>query len=515
MRFLHSAPLVLALLAGACLDARGQSALEGRFAVTGFRVEGENPLSVSETHSILSPYAGEDVSLDRLQGATNALEAALKDRGFGFLRVILPPQDAHGVILLRVLAFKLNAVQVSGNRQFGTGNILRSLPALKAGESPNLREIARAQALANDHPAKQVAVTLRQGSRPDTVDAEVKVEESDPQQIFVMLNNTGTRDTGRLRLGAGYQYSNLFDRDHSVTATYTTSPGHTDDVKQYGVYYRAPVYPLNGALSAYYTASDTNSGTVANFFQVSGRGEFAGVRWTHRLLPLGSYGHSADVGVEDRFFENNVAFNGVPIGTNIRSRPLLLRYEGRWDASDHGLRHSIEVARNLRGGGSNDAAAYAGNRAGATPSWQVWRYSLEVHKLFGGWVATARLRGQFARDALVPGEQFALGGSGWVRGLEEREAAGDSGHVLNLEALSPLIFEGVRAVAFLDAGQTRLKDAGAGLAGKEGAASVGLGLRGTLRRQLSFSADWAHVLDGAGGTGNGHNRVHVSLVYRF
>lgn len=495
--------------------AHAQSAAEPRFAVSGFRVEGDNPLSAGATQAVLAPFTGESVSIDRLQAAAAALEAELKERGYSFLRVVVPPQDARGIILLRVLAFRLNAVNVSGNKKFGRENILRSLPALRAGESPNLREIARAQALANDHPSKQVLVTMRQGGRPDTVDADVKVEESDPQQFFVTLNNAGTSQTGRLRLGAGYQHGNLFDRDHALTATYTTSPGHTSDVKQYGLYYRAPIYSLNGALSAYYTASDTNSGTVANFFQVSGRGEFAGLRWTHRLLPIGRYGHSADVGVEDRFFENNVAFNGVPIGTNVRSRPLLLRYEGRWDAADHGLRHSIEFAHNLRGGGSNDDAAYAANRAGADSSWQAWRYSAEVHRLFGAWIATARLRGQLSRDALIPGEQFALGGAGWVRGLQEREATGDSGHVVNLEALSPPIFEGVRAIAFFDAGQARLRNALPGITGKQGVASIGLGLRGTLDRRLSFSADVAHVVNGAGGTDSGVNRAHLSLIYRF
>lgn len=508
--------LLLACAAAAAVGAaHAQATAESTFAVSGYRVEGDNPLSPGDTSTILAPFTGESVTIDRLQAAAAALEAELKERGYSFLRVVVPPQDARGTILLRVLAFKVNAVNVAGNKQFGRENILRSLPALRAGESPNLREIARAQALANDHPAKQVSVTMRQGSRPDTVDADVKVEESDPRQFFVTLNNAGTSQTGHLRLGAGYQHSNLFDRDHAVTATYTTSPGHTSDVKQYGLYYRAPVYRLNGAISAYYTASDTNSGTVANFFQVSGRGEFAGLRWTHRLLPLGSYGQSADFGVEDRFFENNVAFNGVPIGTNVRSRPLLLRYEGRWDAADRGIRHSVEFAHNLRGGGSNDAAAYSANRAGATSSWQAWRYSAEVHRLLGGWIATARLRGQLSRDALIAGEQFALGGAGWVRGLQEREATGDSGHVLNLEALSPPIFEGVRAIGFIDAGQARLRDAAPGLVSKQGAASVGLGLRGTLDRRLSFSADWAHVVNGAGATASSRNRAHLALIYRF
>ena len=39
------------------------------------------------------------------------------------------------------------SVNVSGNQHFDTANILASLPALQTGTTPNLREIARAQAL--------------------------------------------------------------------------------------------------------------------------------------------------------------------------------------------------------------------------------------------------------------------------------------------------------------------------------------------------------------------------------
>jgi hemolysin activation/secretion protein len=503
------------LLASAVGGALAQASAGSGLPVTGFRVQGENPLSEAATQAALRPFSGENVSIDRLQEAAAALEAKLKEEGYAFLRVVLPPQEARGEIVLRVLAFRLGAVTVSGNKHFDNANALASLPALRRGASPNLREVARDQALANEHPAKQISVTMTQGKALDTVDAEVKVEDNDPLQYFATLNNTGTAATGKWRLGAGVQHSNLWGRDHAVTATYTTSPGHTSDVKQYGVYYRAPFYALHGALSAYYTRSDTNSGTVAQFFQVSGRGEFAGLRWTQRLLPLGAYSHAAEIGVEDRFFENNVAFAGVPIGINVRSRPLLAHYEGRLDGADSGVRVAVDFAQNIRGGGSNDAAAYSGNRAGATPDWQAWRFALEGSKLLGGWVASARLRGQASRDALIPGEQFALGGASWVRGLPEREATGDTGYVANLELTTPELLEGLRGAAFADWGVARLRDASAGESARQGASSIGGGLRWRAGKNASVVLDWAHVFNGAGATPAGRNFGHLSVVIRF
>lgn len=508
----------LALAAFAPLPGAAQfTPPEIRFPVDTFVVEGENPLSASETERVLGPYRGGNVTLERLQEAVTALERELHARGHLFLRVALQPQLVQGTVRLNVLAFKLDEIRVTGNQHFSRENVLRSLPALKLGASPNLKYVARNQAHVNDHSAKNLVTTIHKSDKADSLYADVRVQDTPPQQFFVTLNNTGTSRTGHWRAGVGYSHTNLFDLDHSVTATYTTSPTHTNDIKQYGLFYRAPFYGIGGTATVYYTHSDANSGLVANFFQVSGRGEFIGARWTQRLLPIGLYNHTVDVGIEDRSFKNDISFNNTPIGVDVRSRPLLVRYEGRLGGADYEVRHLIEFAHNLSGGSSNNDFAYLSNRFGATRDWNAIRYALEGSQLFGGgWIAAAKVRGQLSDDALIPGEQFAIGGSAWVRGLEEREGTGDKGYVATLELQTPPIYEGLRALAFADTGQARLnRAAGSGLEATQSATSIGLGARWVWRRQLSVSVDWAYVLNGTASTNEHDNRVHASALYRF
>jgi hemolysin activation/secretion protein len=506
---------IVVLVAGASTPGLAQQATEPRMSVSGFRVEGDNPLAPEATQRLLAPFAGEQVTIDRLQAAAAALEEAIKASGHGFMRVVLPPQDATGTITLRVLAFRLGQVNLSGNKAFDNANVLRSLPSLRPGESPNLREIARNQAHVNDHPSKQVQVNMRQGRARDTVDADVRVEDSAPLHFFGSLNNSGAGTTGRWRLGLGVSHANLFDRDHAVTATWSTSPGHTSEVQQYGLYYRAPYYKLGGTLSAYYTRSDSDSGTVAEFFQVSGSGQFAGLRWTQRFAPIGAWSHAADIGLEDRLFDNNVTFNGTPIGVDVRSRPLLLRHEGSLAGAGFRVSHALELAHNLRGGRANSDAAYAGNRAGGERDWNAVRVTLQAAMDLSGWVASARLRGQWTADALIGGEQFGLGGAQGLRGLEEREGTGDRGHLATLELTTPPLAEGLRAIAFMDTGRAQLRAAGGAAAASAHATSFGFGVRWQWRRQLSVSVDAARVASAGGGLRTGDGRVHASLAVRF
>jgi hypothetical protein len=75
------------------------------FAIRGFDITGDNPLGGSETTRILAPFLRADATMDTLQKATAALEAALKARGYALHRVVLPPQSVADAVQLQIVKF--------------------------------------------------------------------------------------------------------------------------------------------------------------------------------------------------------------------------------------------------------------------------------------------------------------------------------------------------------------------------------------------------------------------------
>jgi hemolysin activation/secretion protein len=488
---------------------------EPRFPVRGFTIEGPLPIPLERAQAIVNRYTGDAVRVQDLQAAAAALEMELSTTGHPFHRVVLPPQELEGTVTLRVLAFRLANVSVKGNSFFSEENILASLPALKKGESPDVAAVGRNRSAANEHPSKTVEVTFKQSEAPDSVDADVAVIDQPPRNFFVGLNNIGDKRTGDYRATLGLQHSNLWNRDHSLTATYTTSPDHVPDVKQYGFYYRMPFYSVSGALTVFYAYSDVNSGTVAGAFQVSGRGRFGGLQWRQHLTPHGAYSHALEAALEDRFFDNNVTFSGTPLGVDVRSRPIMFSYHARYDTASSIVAGNVQYARNLGGGRENNDAAYSGNRAGATSDWDAWRYAAEGQRRIGSWALGFRVRGQYADQPLIPGEQFGLGGAQSVRGLHEREVTGDSGNTVTVEATIPLPAQGLAAIVFTDAGEVRSRNIAAGQPSRQNAIGAGFGLRWVVARRFSLGVDFAQVLNGVTTTDRGERRVHFSLVFRL
>ncbi len=519
----------LMLLAAAPTLASAQSETPGvpptpevRFTVSRFVIEGDNPLSEESTQAALARFTGEHAGLDGLLAAADALERAMAEAGHGFHRVSLPPQTLDGgLVTLSVVRFHVGEVVVEGNDFFGAEQVIASLPALVPGGAPDTTAIARSVAVANRHPARDVAVNLRRGSVPDSVDAVVRVQDRRPWTVFALLNNSGSPVTGRSRLSAGAQHSGLFGRDHAATVSATRSPQDFGAVRQYGLSYQVPVYDWSGWVSLSWVKSDVDIGQVAGIADVSGSGAFWSASFRQDLPRRGALRPAWSVTVQDRDFDNNVNFLppiSVAGGSDVRSRPLSLAVEGEYLRQAGNVRGYVAYVHNLPGGSHNTDGAYTNARAGAERRWNALRFGLSgAQALPGRWELRGRVDGQWAGETLIPGEQFGLGGAGSVRGFEERAVAGDNGAAASLELWSPGIpqLAGARLLGFVDAGVKDLERPAAGEEARDTLLGAGVGARWQWKENLSASLDYARVFDDAAGAGAGNTRWHLSVLYRY
>lgn len=217
--------VVAASFAFSSSQVLGADPVSLRFDITAYRVEGSTLLTNNQVQSAVAPFRRKQRDFADIQRALEALETAYRKAGFGAVQVFLPEQELQGgIVVLRVVEWRIGKVEITGNKHFDSGNIRRSLPALKEGQTPNSRALADNLRVANESPVKQARVVLRPSSKPNEVDAKVEVEDESPWRVFSTLDNTGTKQTGRTRLGVGLQHANLFNRDHVATAQMPAGP---------------------------------------------------------------------------------------------------------------------------------------------------------------------------------------------------------------------------------------------------------------------------------------------------
>ena len=519
---LVSAPLYLGAQPASTPDAVVQNGPV--FAIRGFDIVGESPLSSADVSRAVAPFLRSDATIETLQKATAALEAALKEKGFALHRVSLPPQEVGGVVKLNIVKFLIGKVSMDGRVALSEANIRASVPELAEGTAPNFRTLAVQTAIANESQAKRIQVALKESEEAGKIDARIVVTEARPWNFSATTSNTGSPATGNDRLTLAAGHANLFDSDHQLTLAYTTSLERPAAVNQAGLNYRVPLYRLGGVVGA----SVTQSSVLGEFgsFKSTGTGRTMGVNYSHYLPPVGGFRSYLGVAVDDKQFDVT-QINGVPLaGQSVhRSVPLTLGYTARLESDTAVWGFNLDVATNLATGASgNDLASYRTEDTRINSVlWNAVRGGGNYAAGWAnGWMWGVRGQFQYSADALIAGEQFGLGGATSVRGMAERSMAGDSGAMLSAEVTSRELSPGLRMLGFVDAGWLGNNNATANKPQSDSVSSAGVGLR-FVQPVFSITADYGRVIGGSAlpAVANsavpkvGDDKLHVNLSARF
>lgn len=551
-------------IAAALLVATGTATAEELFEIRRIEVGGNTLLADDAVRRLTAPFVGPDKGFRDIQMALEALEGAYRAAGYTAVQVITPEQElTGGTLRLEVRETPVATVTVAGNRHFSEANIRATLPSLQEGKTPNARLLSENIQLANENPAKQLDVVLALSEKhPGQLDATVNVEDERPFRGFVNADNTGTRLTGRHRLGVGLRHSNLWDRDHTATFAYTSSPDKPDGTKVdiYSLGYRFPLYGIGDSIDLFYAKSNIDTPaaafTLGAFENLTGKGELYGIRWNHYFQRRGEWSTKLIVGWDVRAIATTCTgpsgekdyLKGLSAGcTPYTTRPLSATYAGTWQRPGVAADFSAGLAYNLATGqhheystvdgktGNDRYSLVAGNR-NTRDDFTVLRLGGSVSQLLpANWMArvAGSLQSSF-RYPLPPAEQIGLSGAQTVRGFHERTVAADSGYVVNVELYAPdvaplLTLPGnLRPLLFVDAARgysygMPTRDAGRTGTEPAGIMSAGLGLRYSYKKDVQVRFDVASVVDAgpaedlsdASKTRNGDWLGHFNIVVGF
>ncbi len=499
------------------------------FAIRGFNIKGENPLSAAQTSQVLAPFLRTDATIDTLQKATSALEGALRDAGFGLHKVALPPQEVGETVTLEIVKFTIGRVVVTGNQHFGQANILASLPELREGASPNFKRLAVQTSLANDNPSKQLSVALKESAEADKIDATVQVRDSKPWFVAANLSNSGNASSGKDRFTVSGGHNNLWRSDHQMVLAYTTSLQRPSDVRQWGLNYKIPFYGAHGTLGLSATKSDV-LGSFATFTS-TGVGQTKGINYTLANEPEGGRRSYFAISLDDRVFGAAV-INGVAVGVDRRSRPLGVSYQVKNESDASLWSYNLDLSANLSSGDGNNATAYRSEYSNpvtgqgiSKSAFRILRAGHQYSSNFGkAWLWSLRSQLQWSNTPLISGEQLGLGGTNSLRGAPDRAISGDGGLISSLEITTPEVAKGLRFTGFVDAGWLRNRDAdGLRRVSSDSLASMGLGLRYGHEAGVSVSADYGRLLSSSklplatnsSAPQKGDDKLHLTFSVRF
>jgi hemolysin activation/secretion protein len=394
---------------------------ERHFFIKEYTVSGGGHLLPKvEVEAAVYPYLGPYRTSQDVEQARGALEQAYRDKGFQTVSVQIPPQQVKGgVIELRVMSGAVNRLRVHGSRYFSIDQIKREAPSLEEGQSPNFSQVTQDLLVLNGLPDRRVTPTVRPGEVPGTVDVDLNVKDTPPIHGSLEINNRYSANTTPLRLNGTVSYDNLWQLEHSISASFQIAPENPHEVEVFSGYYLARIPGVEGVTFMLQGTKQNSNVNTLGGIGVAGKGDIVGARVTFALPQLTGFYHSVSLGLDYKHFTQDVLIAGTDSLTPVTYFPVSAAYSGTWVG--RGYETDLNASLNLavRGTGS-DEQDFGNNRHGASGDFFYFRGDLShTRDLPEGFQIFVKAQGQAADQPLVNSEQFSGGGLGTVRGLLE------------------------------------------------------------------------------------------------
>lgn len=519
---MHYLPSLLTCVMLICMnplsaqEQADEKAQEARFPLLEFRVEGNSLLPAVDIERALYRFLGPDKNAQDVEAARQSLAQVYGDAGYGTVLVTVPEQEvAQGVVTLHVIEGRIEHTYVTGSRYFSPVRIREAVPALAENNVlhlPSLQaQLAELNARSGD---RSITPVLRPGRTPGTVEVELKVKDQTPLHGSLSLNDRYTLNTTRLRLDGQISYANLWQREHSLSLQYQTSPEDTSQVQVYaGTYVWRP--SARSVMALYAVQSDSNVASVGAL-SVIGKGDIVGLR---AIYPFADGTQRITLGADYKDFQQSVLQGSDTFNTPIDYVQFSAQYNLNRQTTAH-TDFSIGANWGMRGLG-NDEREFAEKRYNAKPNYLYVKVDLEHQRPLWSGVLRTVVRGQWSESPLISNEQMGAGGVESARGYVESERLGDTGVQINVELRSPPLLQGndkiqeLYGLAFADAARLDVKDPLPRQASRYDLSSSGLGvqLRAFQQARAMLLIAWPYTH--AEKTKAGEPRLHFSVSYAF
>lgn len=487
-----------------------------------YRVKGNSLLDKALIQQRLKPYLGVARTLEDVEQAAATLQALYKDAGYPAVFVEIPPQTVlGGVFELQVTETRLRRIRVTGAEYFLPSLVRRSIPSVAQGRVLNLPELKEDIKYANAlNQNLKIIPMLKQGPTPDTVDLELNVADEFPLTGGIEINNYHTATTTPTRLAFDLGYANLWQKNHSWSMQYQTTPEDRDEIEVLATNYILPVGLAGDKLAFYAIKSDSQINTPSDLgtITVVGDGVIAGGRYITPFFQDDDGLHTLVLGADYKDFEELV--EGAP--KDISYLSLTAQYSAFRRAEAWSDSLSLALTFGIRGL-FNDNEEFGGKTKFAEPNFAVLKVEYERTVPFGeGWQWQGSLKGQLTDVALVSNEDLSAGGSTSVRGYYESQVSGDNGVIARTHLRAPDLspaemnwFNSWHPSVFLEGASLTQKDTAAEEKSHFDIWSAGLAAEARLFRKVTTEMHAGFALRDANTVQAGDVRIRGRIRYEF
>ncbi|MBH8550812.1 ShlB/FhaC/HecB family hemolysin secretion/activation protein [Nostocaceae cyanobacterium CENA357] len=462
-----------------------------------FEVIGSTVFSPEELAQVTAEFTKKPISLAEVFQARSKITDLYIQKGYITSGAYIPPQTIKsGVIKIQVVEGKLEDIQITGTARLNS-NYVRSRLAIATSAPLNRERLLEALQLLQLNPLIQnLSAELSAGSRPGESVLQVEIKEAQSFSTQIVLDNGRSPSVGSFRRRLQVNEANLLGLGDGLSLAYT----NTDGSNAFDASYTLPLNPYNGTLSFNFgTASSNVIEEPFNFLDIQSSSRYYELTFRQPVIQTPTQEFALGITASRRESQVSslpsleISPNEISPGADAegRTRISALRFFQEWTSRNSREVVALRSQFNL-GVGAFDATINSETPDSRFFAWQgqaQWARLLAPETLL-----LLRANTQLASRALLPLEQFGIGGLDSVRGYRQDLLLADNGTFASAEVQIPIlrlpqIDSTLQIAPFIDFGIAWNNSSRDNL-DPNTLASVGFGLRWLQGDRFSARLDW-------------------------
>ncbi|NNF16800.1 MAG: ShlB/FhaC/HecB family hemolysin secretion/activation protein [Gammaproteobacteria bacterium] len=385
-------------------------------------------------------------TLGQIGQVIRGIQNDLRQDGMMLAQVFLPVQTVvDGVVTVQIMEGRVGKVITEGNERYKDKILQKPVSGL-AGRAVDSTEVEQAILLLRDYPGIAVAGVLSPGSSLGTTDLTLRVQDEDPFNFDVTIDNYGSEFTGESRVLATFDYNNA--TGHADVISLAMLQTYDPEDATYGsIEYLLPVFWPGTYFTASYVQNvfDVSGGAALGTTNIEGDTRVGKIGFSHSIVRSREQNLSASINLISKRATIDNSTSGV---TQAEDKLTVLDVGVNFDMVDkrfrginsgylsfsQGMPDTFGSLTSSIPGADLGSSRQNTSRTSAGGKFDKWTAEFaRLQQLGEHSELLVRTSAQVSDDLIVSLEQFSMGGPNSVRAFPPAEYLVDTGGFASVE----------------------------------------------------------------------------------
>ncbi|MFA7092316.1 MAG: ShlB/FhaC/HecB family hemolysin secretion/activation protein [Arcobacteraceae bacterium] len=416
-------------------DKSGQTLL-----VKSFKIEGALHIKEETLQTLIASYVGKELSFKELQEVTSVITKEYRNQGYFVARAYLPVQNIkenNGVITIAIIEGTYGEFKLKNDSLVKQSIVQGMLDDAKRDNVVSTNTLERSMLIINDTPGAVVTgADVMPGTAVGTSDFAITTQASKPYDGYIIMDNQGSRYTGKNRVMAGVNFNSPFNIGDKISLSGLVSNGA--DLKNGRAAYSAPL--MSNGLRGEVSYSQTTYSLVDQYESLDAKGDSKTLdaTLTYPILRTRLENLNASLNIANKELKDEIQSSNDITKKNAKVLNLGLDYTKDYLAFGFDSQSSVNMGLTYGNLSFDDATKRADDIAGANTNGDYSKTTLALgHNIAFTPIISleSSLKMQYAlgNKNLDGSEDFSIGGANGIKVYPDGELSAENGYLFNIE----------------------------------------------------------------------------------